>query len=110
MACAAGIEPVSPSLAGGFSATGPPGKSSLFLFMMVSFLSRVLPQLSPSCCHVQPWPESSQKSALPRTRVFGFGAGLAPIAVFGDLVNTCNPEAGGEGVVRQEGSTHLHSH
>ena len=29
--------------------------------------------------------------------MFGFGAGLTPVSVLGDLANTCEPEAGGEG-------------
>ena len=54
--------------------TGPQGKSSIFIFVMMTLfsfffyyfilfffflmtlLSRVLPQLSPSCCYVQSWP------------------------------------------------------
>lgn len=39
-----------------------------FSFMMVSLLSRVFPHLSPSCCHDQCWPESSQ--------IFSFTADL----------------------------------
>ena len=58
-------------------------------------------------------PELTSKltsSQLCRKLQFVFGAGLTPLMVLGDLSNTCKPEAGREGWVGREGSTHLHSH
>ena len=89
--------------------TGPQGKSSIFIFVMMTLLSRVIPQLSPSCCYVQSWPESSQ--VVSSTTNFSLFLVLASLLLWCLVTwqTLASLRQVGRGV-GQEGSTHLHSH